>query len=389
MISIVVVESDPHSLRAELDHIKVQRDVWDLHYADGAGAALSLFDQIPHVDAVIATIGSLNGGDLLSTIRARFPTTTRIIVSGFADTHELWDSIGAAHHYLTTPIELDELDRVINHIGGGPTAELHDPVRTLLRQTDRLPSPPALFQQIVEMLKTDRWTAASLGELLSGDVALTAEILRLVNSSMFGYSGSVSSVGRAVSLLGVDLIRTLVLGNKLFLPHEDIGSWLDLESLDQRCKAVAAGTYALAIRDNAPREVSGIAYLTGMVNEVGLLVMARVPNVSSKMAAPLNTTVFLDVERAVFGGDRFAVGCHLLQQWGFQTEVIDSIMSVTSPGAHDATGLPWYLFAARQLILNERFTDVDLASPVGENPAVDRALDALRLGGGAIVANAG
>lgn len=388
MITMVVVDSKPPSLKASLEAMNGRGDVWDLHFADDASAALSLFDTMSRVDVVIASINALSGNDLLGTIRTRWPQTARIIVSGFADTHELMNSVGAAHHYLTSPLDITELDRAINLAVNSPTTELHDPIRTLINQTDRLPSPPALFQQIVEMLRSDRWTTNTLGDLLSDDVALTAEILKLVNSSLFGYSGSVTSVSRAVSLLGVDLIRTLVLGNKLFLPHKDMESWLDLEQLDKRCKAVAAGAHALAIRDGASRDLAGAAYLTGMVNEVGLLVMARVSDVSATMAAPLNTRVFLDVEQAIFGGDRFVVGCHLLQQWGFQPEVIDSILNVTSPLAHEATGLPWYVYAARQLVLVDQLNHLDLASPLGADPAIDNALDVLRQGKQVAVADA-
>jgi HD-like signal output (HDOD) protein len=230
------------------------------------------------------------------------------------------------------------------------------------------------------MLQSDRWTSDSIADVLSTDVALTTEILRLINSSMFGYSGKVNTVSRAVSLLGIDLIRTLVLGNKLFLPHDDLESWLDLGLLDRRCKSVAAGTYALALRDRASKDAASTAYLTGMVNEVGLLVMGRVPNIGATLAAPLNTRTFPDVERALFGGDRFVVGGRLLQEWGFDGEVVDGVLQMTSPDVADSTGLPWYLYAARQLVLEHGFNHQDLAAPAGAIPAIDDALDAVRNG---------
>lgn len=260
--------------------------------------------------------------------------------------------------------------------------DLRDPVRALIDQTDRLPSPPALFQQLIEMLESDRWTTESVANMLGTDVALTTEILRAVNSAAFGQFSTVNSVSRAVSLLGIDLIRTLVLGNKLFLPDDQLESWLDLEQLDRRCKSVASGAHALALRDNASSAVASTAYLTGMVNEVGLLVMARVPDIGATMATPLNTQTYPDVERALFGGDRFEVGGQLLRLWEFHPDVVEAIVQLNSPDVAETDDLPWYLYAARRLVLDEGFNPLDLAPPPGTIPEVDNALASVRQGVG-------
>lgn len=377
-VTILVAGADAHELRAALGGATGDRELWNVHFAADSVAALALLVEVSQVDVIVANMGPLDAAELLTAVRLLSPKTMRIISSDFADSHGLWQSVGTAHHYLTSPIEIDDLDRVINLAQNSSATDLKDPVRALIDHTDRLPTPPALFRQIVEMLESDRWTSDSVAELLSADVALTAEILKLVNSALFGYSGNVSSVSRAVSLLGVDLIRTLVLGNKIFLPHEDIESWLDLEQLDRRCKAVAVGAHALALRDNAPSSVAGTAYLTGMVNEVGLLVMARLPSVKPGVAAPLNTRLFPDVERALFGGDRFEVGGQLLQIWGFQPDVIEGILQLTSPDVVESTGNAWYLYASRRLVLDDGFDPVDLGSPVGVNQAIDDALESAR-----------
>ena len=52
---------------------------------------------------------------------------------------------------------------------------------------------------------------------IAQDVALTGEILKLANSSFFGTTERVTSISRAISLVGADLIRFVVLGKKLFL----------------------------------------------------------------------------------------------------------------------------------------------------------------------------
>lgn len=379
MTTIVVADGNPQAFTTALSGTIKRHKDWDLRFATGTAHALEQFDEMAHVDVVVANMGSIDGIELLTTVRKRSPKTARIILAGTNDSQDGWRSVGAAHHYLSDPVDVKEFERVITVVRNCSTTELHDPIRALISQVDHLPSPPALFLHIVDMLKSERWTVDDLANLLSSDVALTAEILKLVNSAYFGASSTISSVSHAVTLLGVDMIRTLVLANKLFQPHNDLKSWLDLDSLDRRCRAVASGAHALALRHNATPEVAQMTFLAGMVNEVGLLVMARVPNIGASMAAPLNNRVFLDVEQALFGGDRFVVGSHLLKLWGFHPNIIEAILQVKRPDVLDATGLPWYLYAARQLVLEHGFNPLDLAAPPGPNPAIDRALHAARL----------
>lgn len=379
MTCIVVADANPRELNNALGGAIKRHDDWDVSYATGTAHALERFDEIAHVDVVVANMASIDGMDLLKKVRKRSPKTARVILSDQAESQAGWRSIGAAHHYLNDPVNVKEFERIISVVRNCATTELRDPIRGLISQVDRLPSPPALFLHIVDMLKSERWSVDDLANLLSSDVALTAEILKLVNSAYFGASSTISSVSHAVTLLGVDMIRTLVLANKLFQPHEDLKSWLDLDHLDRRCRAVASGAHALALRDNAPPDVAQMTFLAGMVNEVGLLVMARVPNIGASMAAPLNNRVFLDVEQALFGGDRFVVGSHLLKLWGFHHDIIEAILQVKRPDVLDSTGLPWYLYAARQLVLDHGFNPLDLAAPPGPNPAIDRALQAARL----------
>ena len=113
-----------------------------------------------------------------------------------------------------------------------------------------------------------------------------------------------------------------------------------------------------------------------MVSEIGLLVLGRVPDISPSIAQPVNNAVYLGAERAIFGGDRFAVGAHLLTLWGFDTAVIDAVRRVPSDEV-PRSGLPWYLVAARRLVVEQGFDPHELATRKGAKPELDDALASL------------
>lgn len=380
MITIVFVDEQPEMLEHVRDAMEPWRDVWDVRIACGAAAALTLFDELEHVDVVVTEVdmADMDGAELLTIIRDLSPHTARIILSGRSEREALLRVVGPAHQYLSKPVDIDELAQVIEHVRGASIHELREPINSLIGQADRLPSPPKLFQELMVTLESDDWKVDGVAELLGSDVALTAEILKLVNSSFFGFFGEVSSVERAVSLLGVDLIRSVVLGSKLFLPDDDLATWLDLHRLDWRSKSVALGARALAVRDGASSDVGAAAYLAGMVSEVGMLVMARVPRVSAEVTLPLNFETMLEIERVVFGGDRFQVGAQLLRLWGFSSSIIDAISPLSTPTSPPTDGLGWYLAAARRLVLDDGFAPADLDTSPGASAEIDHALELMR-----------
>ena len=375
MISIVFVDDSPTSLRTIREAIPDWDAVWDVHFATDASSALALFDELAQVDIVVTDMAltDMNGADLLTVIRERSPPTARLILAGRSERDDLLRAVGPAHQYLSKPVDIEELTHVVEHVRGASLDVLREPIRSLIGQADRLPSPPQVFQQLVDMIDSPDWTIESVADVLSDDVALTAEILKLVNSAFFGFFGEVTSVERAVGLLGVDLIRSVVLGSKLFLPDSELESWLDLEQLDWRSKSVALGARSLALRSGASSDEAAAAYLAGMVSEVGLLVMARVPDVNAQAAEPLNEATYLEIERAVFGADRFVVSCQLLRLWGFSATIVDAIAQLGTV-TESPDRLSWCLGTARRLVLDAGFDPVALAAPEGANPDLDAAL---------------
>lgn len=374
----VFVGDDPAVVQTMRDAAQRRSGVWDVHFANSSEAAAAIVGELSSVDVLVANarVAGAPVADVLSMVRERSPHTARIILSAQSDRDAVLHLIGAAHQYLSVPVDVELLDEVIEHIRCAVGNELRDPVKTLIGQVDQLPSPPALFQRLSAMLASDNWSLVDVAGEIAQDVALTGEILKLANSSFFGTAERVTSIERAIAMVGMDLIRFAVLGSKLFQPNESLELWLDVDRLDQRSKAIAHATRALALRERLPADETAVAYLTGMVSEIGLLVMARIPDISPSIAQPVNVGTYPGAERAIFGGDRFEVGAHLLRLWGFHDTVIDAVGHLSDNSAPCNT-LQWHLLAARRLVLDRGFDPHDLASPIGSRPDVDEALDHL------------
>ena len=77
-------------------------------------------------------------------------------------------------------------------------------------QLGKLPSLPRLYHAITEEMNHEEVSLKRVAAIISQDIAMTAKVLQLVNSAFFGLGRRVSSIEQAVSYLGVDVIRSLV-----------------------------------------------------------------------------------------------------------------------------------------------------------------------------------
>src|SRR3954467_8172562 len=84
-----------------------------------------------------------------------------------------------------------------------------------IRACPTLPSLPAIAVQVLELAQKDHVDIAEIARTISKDPALASKILRTVNSSFYGRSQSISQVSQALVILGLQSVKTLVLGFSL------------------------------------------------------------------------------------------------------------------------------------------------------------------------------
>jgi HD-like signal output (HDOD) protein len=79
-----------------------------------------------------------------------------------------------------------------------------------------LPTVPGSLKRIAQILEKPNVTLEEIGRFVSADPALTARVLKMVNSAIYGFPGRISSVSHAVMLLGLNVIKGLLLGISVF-----------------------------------------------------------------------------------------------------------------------------------------------------------------------------
>lgn len=186
----------------------------------------------------------------------------------------------------------------------------------LVSRAQSLYSLPAVAAEVIELTSNPKVDTLALKECIQTDPALTAKILRVVNSSLFGLSREVSDLNQALALLGTKPLKLLVLGFSL---PEALFRDLAREQLDwywstTLARAVAARTISEELFNTPGDE----AFLAGLLQEIGVLVLLgqlQEPYAEFLTHVIRERVDLQKVEVDSLGFDHLALTAALLKDW--------------------------------------------------------------------------
>jgi len=268
----------------------------------------------------------INGEELLAKVKERHPRVLRIALSGQADKETMFHAVGLIHRYLSKPCDAETLKSTL-----ASTRVLRDQLtapglKEVISQIEALPSLPSLYNKIMEKVQSRRASTKEVGEIISGDMGMTAKILKLVNSAFFGLPRYISNPIQAVILLGLETIKSLALSIHVFSQFDQT----KLEALSIRVlwdHSVAVGALAkrLAVAESAEQNAVDDAFIAGLLHDVGKLILAgNLPEeYDSALALAVGDGIEQsEAERKVFGATHAEVGAYLLGLWGLPDPIV-------------------------------------------------------------------
>ena len=197
---------------------------------------------------------------------------------------------------------------------------------SIIDQLHHLPTVPTVVQEVMASFKNEKISSASLAHNISSDLGLSSKVLRVANSSFYGLSRQVGSIQDAITILGFDTLRSIVIsaGYMSAFPVSP-NSVFDREAYWKHSFRVATYTEALAKCQGGSRQMS---FTAGMFHEVGQLVLSIcIPEEFAKVLAQQKTSALsmIEVEQTVLGFDHAEIGAELAKRWNFPIEIENAI----------------------------------------------------------------
>lgn len=331
---ILFVDDEPMVLQGIQRSLRPMRQMWDMDFAEDGASAKEYLAQ--HDYAVVLTdmmMPGMDGAELLSFVKEHAPRTIRLVLSGHAEQQLAMKCVGIAHQYLSKPCEVAMLRRTIDRVMNPSFAIRNEQVMTIIGRLEHLPSIPAMYSQIVRMLNDPHASIADVGTLIGGDMAMTAKVLQLVNSSFFGLSRLVSDPADAATFLGLDTLKALVLAANVFGQLEaKMPRGFSAGCASRHSQKVGAAARAIAQAEHAAQSVVDESLVAGLLHDVGKLVLASNATEEFQHIAANPELRPLDAERAAFGATHAEVGGYLLGLWGLPSPVVEAISLHHAPG---------------------------------------------------------
>src|SRR5918993_4539421 len=141
-----------------------------------------------------------------------------------------------------------------------------------IRQCPSLPSLPSIAIQVLDLAQRPEADIAEIARVISKDPALATKILRTVNSSFYGRSQHVSTVSHSLVILGLQSVKTLVLGFSL-VSNLSKTKAKGFKHLEYWKRSIFAATAARTIAAKIGVVQQEEAFLTALLMDIGMLVL--------------------------------------------------------------------------------------------------------------------
>ncbi|WP_419785599.1 HDOD domain-containing protein [Pseudodesulfovibrio sp.] len=327
---ILFVDDDQSILDSFRTMLHFKRKEWKCYFAPDGPAGLEIVDKHP-LDVVIADMRmpGMDGADFLKEVERRQPGAVRMILSGYSEMQLLLKSVKHAHQFLSKPCSSDTVVDTIRRVTELSHILNHDGVRQVVAGVDSLPAIPDLYVRLSEELNKAEPDLKRVAALVEKDMGITATLMRVVNSSFFGFYDKVSSPARAVVLLGVEALKGLIIGESLLREIQcDSLAGYSVHKLWEHSMETAYFSKAIASLEKQDDTFVEDCFISGMLHDVGKLVLAtempdRYNDVLEYVRA--NSVSVHEAEALEFGVTHAEVGAYLLGLWGFKARVVEAV----------------------------------------------------------------
>lgn len=315
-----MVEANDQVVEGYRRLLRVFASTWAVTFAEDTGAAMARV-VANEVDVVIVDARTSGVDGFLVEMRSRYPRVTRIVLAGADIKNEVAVQLTVvAHQVLRKPFippQLFELTERTCQVAESLSSER---LQTVLGQLGSLPALPQTYGKLAEMTSNPDFSLDAVSAVVERDPAVTAAVLRIINSAYFGLPRRVSSVRETVRFLGIQPLKNIVLTVEVF---EGLASGKSAQALQHE-----ALTRACAMREVLGRTpMAEAAFAAGVLADVGkLMLVTRLPIDDAAISRATQAGELPWVaEKARLGCTHADIGAAILARWNLPNSLVEAV----------------------------------------------------------------
>jgi HD-like signal output (HDOD) protein/ActR/RegA family two-component response regulator len=338
MKNILFVDDERDLLDSLKARLYKHRHDWNMQFVSSGNEAIGALEQ-QTIDLVDVRMPGMDGGQLLTVVKQRWPTAMRIIVSGYADPVQAVRLTSLAHQYVAKPCESGELENIIERCFYLRDLLAQESLRKVVGRIGKLPAMPKTYGLLQAALAQPSVTAGEIGDIVNADAAIASKVLQITNSAFFRLRKPMVRIKDAVTYLGFATVRNLVLSAEIFSQWRapEGLSDVDPERLQNHAQCAAAACKALSGGRASPDD----AWLAGLLHDIGYWILIQECPEELGRAIELaraEDLPLVECERRITGASHAEIGAYLLGLWGLPYSIIEAVALHHTPGSVTAHG---------------------------------------------------
>lgn len=307
------------------------RSLWEMVFVTSGQAALDELEKGP-IDVLVSDMRmpQMDGATLLAAVQERYPKVVRIVLSGHTEMEAALRVVPVAHQFLSKPCSPDQLVEVIRRATGLQELLASPTLQQTIGKIGKLPAFPRTYHALVAALQNVNVGVKDVAAIVARNVGLCAKLLQLVNSAFFGLSRRVTNIETAVSLLGTNMVKNVVLSLEVFQDGPAHDGLFSCDTLQQHC--FFTGSLARSLLKD-PME-GDEAFIAGVLHDLGeVVLLTGLPDlfhgIVRRSADAKVHRHRMEIEE--MGVTHAEVGAYLLGLWGLPYCIVEAVARHHNP----------------------------------------------------------
>lgn len=325
--SILFVDDDPMVLTGLKRSVEEYDDSWEADFAPSAKDALEILAK-RNFDVVITDMHmpGMDGNQLLDIVQRDRPDIMRFVLSGNSSDDQSMKSTHYVHQMIPKPSDMEHVYHIVER-----ALRLRDMLKEpqlvrLITGIHNLPSVPLIYNRLMRELQSEDASTQSVGNIIAQDPAMTAKILQLVNSAFFGLADNISSPQRAVTILGLNMTKALVLGIHVFSEYQGRSNLpVSIDALWKHSLTVSNLAYRISRDLGFNNRQQEDARISGILHDIGKLLLLKFPEFFHKVMVNKYGLIPVESEYSVLGTSHAEMGGYLLGMWGIPNPIVEAV----------------------------------------------------------------
>jgi HD-like signal output (HDOD) protein len=203
-----------------------------------------------------------------------------------------------------------------------------------------MPSLSTSVTKVLEICNNSGASANDLNRVISYDPVLTAQVLKLINSAYYGLPNRITSLVRAIIMLGINTVKNLVLASSVMAACKGVSNsgYMTINDFWAHCLCVGVLSKLIAAAaSRIPHSEQEEYFVAGLLHDLGKLpLMACFPELygSTILAAKESNCALIESETVNIGINHCQVGLLIAAKWNLGSPMQDAIS-----GHHPLEGL--------------------------------------------------